>query len=73
MNYSIKEMPARTLPNIGLCRSFIASGPRGAVYGCLLYSDGRFRWLNLNHKRATSVPRDLARTSPLRLMEVVNG
>lgn len=50
--------------NVGTVRSFIATGRRGAQYGCMLYDDGRFLWINLRNMSYESVPFDLAQWHP---------
>jgi hypothetical protein len=62
--YLLVEEAERESPNLGRVRSFTATGRRGAIYGALVYSDGRFHWLNLS-RRGSSVPFDLAQVSPL--------
>jgi hypothetical protein len=51
-------------PHVGVVEQFIAYGKRGAVYGGLVYGDGRFHWLNLSRGGMGTVPFDLAQVSP---------
>ena len=62
--YALRELPPFDGEQLGHVRSFIAEGPRGASYGCLVYPDGSWRWSNLKGPWA-SVPFDLAQVSPL--------
>jgi hypothetical protein len=51
-------------PHVGVVEQFIAYGKRGAIYGGLVYGDGRFHWLNLSRGGMGTVPFDLAQVSP---------
>ncbi len=52
----------------GVVEQFLAYGKRGAVYGGLVWQDGRFHWMNATRPLG-NVPFDLAQVSPLVLWE----
>ncbi len=59
-------------PIQGVVEQFLAYGKRGAVYGGLVWSDGRFHWMNALRPGGT-VPFDLAQVSPLELWDAAAG
>uniref|UniRef100_A0A6H2A2R4 Uncharacterized protein n=1 Tax=viral metagenome TaxID=1070528 RepID=A0A6H2A2R4_9ZZZZ len=61
--WKLEEIQPFYGPNIGHVRQFIATGKRGASYGCLVYETGRWCWTNL-HRASQSVPFDLNQINP---------
>jgi hypothetical protein len=69
--YLLVDEGIKTFPNLGTVHSFIAHGKRGASYGCMVYADGRFHWVNLGRGAFGTVPFDLAQVSPIRFESVI--
>lgn len=61
--YLLTDEGFKDYPNLGRVHSYIANGRRGAVYGCMVYPDGRWHWVNLA-RRISTVPFDLAQIEP---------
>ncbi|KKK63472.1 hypothetical protein LCGC14_2993910 [marine sediment metagenome] len=52
-------------PRVGTTRQFIAQGKRDAIYGCAVYDNGKWCWINLGTGFGTaSVPFDLVQVNP---------
>lgn len=61
--FSVQCVSVFTGEHVGRVENYVAIGKRGAQYGCMVYSDGSFRWFNARNAFG-SVPFDLAQVSP---------